>query len=125
MPEIIDAIERPGWSVMFSNNVREAGLLFLAENHIEEGLTQLMTIMDPDNGRGNEGYWFAPRVVKYFEHYRGAAKPYLPKLKQNAAKYKVNRMLEKNERFQEQMRKTIEMIENDDDPPRLISWKEL
>ncbi|NQU23761.1 MAG: HEAT repeat domain-containing protein [Candidatus Nealsonbacteria bacterium] len=125
MPEIIDAVERPGWSVMFSNTVRENGLAFLAENRIEEGLTQLMTIMDPDNGRGNEGYWFAPRVVRYFEHYRGAAKPYLPKLKENAAKYKVNRMLEKNERFHEQMRKTIEMIEKDDDPPKLISWQEL
>jgi len=125
MPDIIDAIERPGWSVMFSNNVRENGLLFLAENHIEEGLDQLMTIMNPDGGRGNEGYWFAPRVVKYFQHYRGAAKPYLPKLREYAALYKVNRMLEKNERFQKQMQETIEMIENDDNPPKLISWKEL
>jgi len=125
MPDIVAAIERPAWSVMFSNGVREDGLAFLAENHIEEGLGQLMQIMDPDSPRGNEGYWFAPRVVKYLQHYRGAAKPYLPKLKENAAKYRANRMLEKNERFHEQMQQTIELIENDDDPPKLISWKEL
>ena len=125
MPEIIDSIERPGWSVMFSNGVREQGLAFLAENHVAEGLEQLIKIMDPDGPRGNEGYWFAPRVVKNFEHFRGAAKPYLPKLKENARRYKANRMLEKNERFHEQMRKTIELIENDDDPPKLIRWEEL
>ena len=125
MPEIIEAIERPGWSVMFSNTVRENGLAFLAENHIEEGLPQLMKIMNPDGERGNEGFWFAPRVVKYFQHYRGAAKPYLPKLREYAARYKVNRMLEKNERFHEQMGKTIEMIESDGNPPKLTSWKGL
>ena len=125
MPDIIASIEQPAWSVMFSNGVREDGLAFLAEHHIAEGLPQLMQIMDPDNPRGNEGYWFAPRVVKYFEHYRGAAKPYLPKLKENAARYRDNRMLEKNERFHEQMQKTIELIENDDDPPKLVSWRDL
>ena len=84
-----------------------------------------MTIISPDNPRGNEGFWFAPRVVKNFEHYRGEAKPYLPQLKEYAAQYKVNKMLEKNTKFQEQMQKTIEMIEADNDPPKLISWKEL
>ena len=123
MPDIIAAIERPAWSVMFSNGVREDGLAFLAEHHIQEGLPQLMKIMDPDGPRGNEGYWFAPRVVKYFQHYRGAAEPYLPQLKEYAARYRTNRMLQKNDRFHEQMRKTIEMIENDDNPPRLVSWK--
>jgi hypothetical protein len=34
-------------------------------------------------------------------------------------------MLEKNERFREQMQKTINLIENDDDPPKFVSWKEL
>jgi hypothetical protein len=125
MPDIIASIERPAWSVMFSNGVREDGLAYLAEHHIAEGLTQLMKIMDPDSPRGNEGYWFAPRVVKYLEHYRGAAKPYLSKLKENAARYRTNRMLEKNERFHKQMQETIELIENDNDPPMLIRWKDL
>jgi hypothetical protein len=125
IPDMIAAIERPAWSVMFSNGVREDGLAFLAEHHIEEGLPQLMKIMNPDSGRGNEGYWFAPRVVKYFQHYRGAARPYLPTLKEYAARYRTNRMLQKNERFHEQMRKTIEMIEDDNNPPELISWKAL
>jgi hypothetical protein len=123
MPEIIDSIERPGCSVMFSNGVREEGLKFLAEHHIEEGLEQLVWIMDPENQTA--GYWFAPRVIKYYEQYGGAASPYLPRLNEFAELYKVNRMLESNERFQQQMADTLEMIENDKDPPELTSWEQL
>ena len=125
MPDIIAAIETPGWSVMHSGGVRHDGLAFLAENLIEEGLPQLMKIMDPDNPRGNEAYKFAPGVLKHFEHYRGAAKPYLPQLKEYAKRYRAHRSLGKNERFHEQMQKMIETIEKDDNPPKLVSWKSL
>jgi len=125
MPEIIAAIEKPGWSVMFSNNVREKGLLFLAENHISEGLDQLMKIMEPDPARGNEGYWFAPRVIKYFKHYRGAARDRLPKLREYEKAYRTSRMLSKNERFFKELAKTLELIEKDANPPKLRSWKSL
>ena len=125
MPEIIAAIEKPGWSVMFSNNVREKGLEFLAENNIAEGLDQLMKIMEPDPARGNEGYWFAPRVTKYFKFYRGAAKARLPKLREYLKAYKVNRGLAKNERFLKEFVKTLDMIEMDANPPKLKSWKTL
>jgi len=121
MPEIIASIEKPGWSVMFSNGVRENGLVFLAENHITEGLDQLMKIMDPNR----EGLWFAPRVIKNFKYYRGAAKACLPKLREYQKAYKAHRGLGKNERFLKQMTKTIEMIEGDRDPPKLTSWKNL
>ena len=121
MPDIIASIEKPGWSVMFSNGVREKGLLFLAENHIAEGLDQLMKIMAPDL----EGCWFAPRVTKYFKHYRGAAKARLPKLREYQKAYKTNRGLGKNERFLNEFAKTLEMIEKDTNPPKLTSWKNL
>jgi len=124
MPEILESIERPGWSVMFSNGVREKGLAFLAENRIAEGLDQLIKIMDPAPARGNEGHWFAPRVIKYFKHYGGAAKPYLPKLREYQKAYKAGRMLQKNEKFHKQMQQMIEMIENDSAPPKLIPWKD-
>ena len=125
MPEIIASIEKPGWSVMFSNGVRENGLVFLAENHIAEGLDQLMKIISPDPERGNEGYWFAPRVMKIFKHYRGAAKARLPELREYQKAYKANRGLGKNERFLKQMTQTLEMIEGDSAPPKLTSWKNL
>ena len=64
-------------------------------------------------------------MLKHFKHYRGAAKPYLPKLEEYAARYKANKGLAKNERFQKEMAKTLEMIENDTNPPVLTSWKDL
>jgi len=121
MPEIIASIQKPGWSVMFSNGVREKGLVFLAENHITEGLDQLLKIMDPES----EGLWFAPRVIKNFKHYRGAAKARLPILREYEKAYKASRALGRNERFLKQLAKTIEMIEGDTDPPKLTSWKDL
>ncbi len=125
MPEIIESIRKPGWSVMFSNNVREKGLVFLAENGISEGLDELMKIIEPDPARGNEGYWFAPRVIKYFKHYRGAAKAQLPKLRQYQEAYKTSRMLSKNERFLKEMTKILDLIKKDANPPNLRSWKTL
>jgi len=54
MPEIIASIEKPGWSVMFSNGVRENGLAFLAEHHIEEGLADTAGGMRDTSGRNDE-----------------------------------------------------------------------
>jgi len=125
MPEIIESIRKPGWSVMFSNNVREKGLVFLAENNISEGLDELMKIIEPDPGRGNEGYWFAPRVLSYFKHYRGAARAHLPKLREYQKAYKAHRSLKKNERFLKELTKILELIEKDATPPKLRSWKTL
>ncbi|MEE8450308.1 MAG: DUF6288 domain-containing protein [Thermoguttaceae bacterium] len=123
MPEIIAAIERPGWSVMFSNGVREDGMQFLADNLIEEGIPQILQIMDPRYHP--DGDWFAPRVLKYLKLYRGAAKPYLPQIRDLRELHATNRMHKTNERFQKEFDELLELIANDDDPPKLVSWKEL
>ena len=52
------------------------------------------------------------------------ANPHLPRLREYQKAYKAGRMLGKNEKFLKEMQKTLDMIENDNAPPKLIPWKE-
>ncbi|MEI8374740.1 MAG: DUF6288 domain-containing protein [Planctomycetota bacterium] len=104
-PDIIESIQEiaPA-NAMFSKGIRIAGVQVLAKYYVEEGLPLNMMLWNlPIWGKAAT----RSAVAEVLKHYRGAAKSLLPELKKQGFPPDV-----------------IAAIENDANPPKLISLEE-
>jgi len=115
-PTIIASIrEMAPANTMFSKGVRLAGIEALARLRIEEGIPLTMMMLNlRDWGRG----YIILESLDALKQYGGAAKSVLPELK------KLEVELRKMEPQHGKIVEVIAAIENDKNPPRLISLKD-
>ena len=115
-PTIVTSIrEMAPANTMFSKGVRLAGIEALARLRIEEGIPLTMMMLNlRDWGRG----YIILESLDVLKQYGGAAKSVLPDLK------KLEVDLRKMEPQHGKIVEVIAAIENDKNPPRLISLKD-
>ncbi|MCY3019138.1 MAG: DUF6288 domain-containing protein [Planctomycetota bacterium] len=115
-PTIIASIEEMApANTMFSNGVRLAGIQALARLRIEEGIPLTMMMLGlQDWGRG----YIILESLEVLKKYRGAAKSVLPDLRK--LEVELRTMKPQHDRLME----VIAIIENDNDPPKLIRLKD-
>ncbi len=115
-PTIVTTInEMPPANTMFSKGVRLAGIQALARLHIEEGIPLAVMMMKlTDWGKG----YIVMTSLDVLKQYRGAAKPVLPELK------KLEVSFRKMKAEHAKLLEVMALIENDQNPPKLISLKD-
>jgi hypothetical protein len=115
-PTIIASIkEMAPANTMFSKGIRLAGIQALARLRIEEGIPLTLMMMNlRDWGRG----YIILASLDVLKEYRGAAKSVLPELRKLEVEWKGMKAELKK------LTEVIAVIENDKDPPKLISLKE-
>jgi hypothetical protein len=115
-PTIVTSIqEMPPANGMFSKGVRLAGIQALARLRIEEGIPLTMMMLNlKDWGKA----YIIQTSLDVLKQYGGAAKPILPELR------KLVGELAKTPKEQNKLIEVIALIENDNNPPALISLKE-
>jgi HEAT repeat protein len=107
--------EMPPANTMFSKGVRLAGIQALARLRIEEGIPlTLMMLNLKDWGKA----YIIQTSLDVLKQYGGAAKPILPELK------KLEAEIRKNPKEHDKLMEVIKFIENDNNPPKLISLKD-
>jgi len=104
-------------NTMFSKGVRLAGLQAMARLRIEEGLHLAIMMLNLREWGRN---YVTAASLDILKQYRGAARPILPELK----KLKVQWRKERRNDWLKKLAKLIAAIENDKDPPKLISLKQ-
>ena len=104
-------------NTMFSKGVRLAGIQAMARLRIKEGLP--LTIMMINLREWGRNYITAASL-DILKHYRGAARPILPELKKLEAQWRK----EKRKDWLKKLAEVVAAIENDKNPPKLISLKE-
>lgn len=115
-PTIIASIqEMPPANTMFSKGVRLAGIQAMARLQLEEGIPLTMMLMNlKDWGKG----YIIETSVDVLKKYRGAAKPILPELR------KLEVEIRNTKKEHDKLVEVIALIENDSNPPKLISLKD-
>lgn len=115
-PTIVTTIkEMPPANTMFSKGVRLAGIQAMARLQIEEGIPLTLLLMNlKDWGKA----YIIQTSLDVLKQYRGAAKPILPELK------KLEVELRKNPKEHDKLVEVMALIENDTNPPKLISLKD-
>jgi HEAT repeat protein len=115
-PTVLTSIqEMPPANGMFSKGVRLAGIQALARLRIEEGIPLTMMMLNlKDWGKA----YIIQSSLDVLKQYGGAAKPILPELR------KLVGELTKTPKEQEKLVEVIALIENDNNPPALISLKD-
>ena len=115
-PTIVQSIqEMAPANTMFSKGVRLAGIKALARLKIEEGIPLTLMMMKlTDWGKG----YIVTTSLDVLKEYRGSAKSILPELKKLEADFR--NMKAEHAKLLEVMA----LIENDNNPPKLISLKE-
>ena len=115
-PTIITSIqEMPPANTMFSKGVRLAGIQALARLQLEEGIPLTLMLMNlKDWGKA----YIIQTSLDVLKQYRGAAKSILPELK------KLQVELRNNPKEHDKLVEVIALIENDSNPPKLISLKD-
>ncbi len=115
-PTIVTSIqEMPPANTMFSKGVRLAGIQALARLRIEEGIPLTMMMLNlKDWGKG----YIIQTSLDVLKQYGGAAKPILPELR------KLEGELTKTPKEHDKLVEVIKLIENDNNPPALISLKD-
>ena len=104
-------------NTMFSKGVRLAGVQAMARLRIEEGLQlAIMLINLREWGRN----YVTAAALDILKQYRGAARPILPELK----KLKVQWQKERRADWLKKLAALTTLIENDKNPPKLISLKQ-
>ena len=113
---IYDAIKNVAMNYkMMDDGVRARGLDLFARLHIKEGLPLCFETFDLDRwGQVMR----VPARFNTLQAYAGNAKPYLPQLREMRNKWKSGDM-------RDLLEKTIKIIEEDDNPPCLISLHDL
>ncbi|MCX5653178.1 MAG: HEAT repeat domain-containing protein, partial [Planctomycetota bacterium] len=115
-PTIVASVEeRAPANTMFSKGVRIAGIEALARLRIEEGIPLTMMML---NLREWGKAYIILESLDVLKQYRGAAKSVLPDLK------KLEAELRGMKPQQDKLMEVIAVIENDKNPPRLISLKD-
>ena len=115
-PTIVASIrEMAPANTMFSKGVRLAGIRAMARLHIEEGIPLTMMMLNlRDWGRG----YIILEALDVLKEYRGAAKSVLPELK--TLEVELRKMKPQHDKLME----VIAAVENDKNPPKLISLKD-
>ena len=115
-PTVVTSIqEMPPANGMFSKGVRLAGIQALARLRIEEGIPLTMMMLNlKDWGKA----YIIQSSLDVLKQYGGAAKPILPELR------KLVGELTKTPKEQQKLVEVIALIENDNNPPALISLKD-
>ena len=104
-------------NTMFSKGVRLAGLQAMARLRIREGLDlAIMMINLREWGRN----YVTAASLDVLKQYRGAARPILPELKKLEAQWRK----ENRKDFLKKLAEVRAVIENDKNPPKLISLKQ-
>lgn len=121
MPAIIEAIKEPSPSgVMFSSNVRLAGLKLLAKYHIEEGMALCFDTMEILK-------WGKKRRIsqclKILKSYGSAAAPMIPRLKQLEKNLMNHNEANSLKALTQAVRDTINEIQNSDKDVKLRAIK--
>ena len=115
-PEVVASIENmASANTMFSKGVRLAGIQAMARLHIEEGIPLTIKLMKlKDWGRS----YIILTSLDVLKQYRGAAKSALPELKEMEVEFR------KMKKEHDKLLEVIARIENDNNPPQLISLKD-
>ncbi|MHC5054184.1 MAG: HEAT repeat domain-containing protein [Planctomycetota bacterium] len=117
-PEIIASVENMApANTMFSKGVRLAGLQMMARLRIKEGPRLAIMMIDIKEWGRNYVTAVSLEVLK---KYRGAARPVLPDIRRLKAQW----IAEKRKDWVKKADELIELIENDRDPPKLVSLAE-
>jgi len=115
-PDFINSVKNMApANTMFSKGARLAGIQAMARLHIAEGLSLGMMMLNlKDWGRG----YIISTTLDAMQQYGGAARPVLPELKKMEAE--IRWMKPQHSKILA----LIEVIEKDQNPPKLISLKE-
>ncbi|MDA0766916.1 MAG: DUF6288 domain-containing protein [Verrucomicrobia bacterium] len=115
-PEMVDSIENmAAANTMFSKGVRLAGIQAMARLHIAEGIPLTIMMMNlQDWGKG----YIIQTSLEVLRQYRGAAKSALPQLREMEVAFR------KMPKEHEQLVAVIALIENDANPPKLVSLRD-
>jgi hypothetical protein len=117
-PEIIDSVENMApANTMFSKGVRLAGLKMMVRLGIKEGPRLAIMMIDIKEWGRNYVTAVSLDVLK---QYRGGARPVLPDLRRLKAQW----IDEKRKDWIKKADELIALIENDKDPPKLVSLAE-
>jgi hypothetical protein len=119
LPAIHKAIIEPAPSgIMFADGIRLKGLELLAKNHIREGMTLCLDIMDIERwGKSRR----ITECLKALQVYGGAAKPLLPKLEELEKQLQSHREAKMLQPQTELLRQVAAAIKADKNPPKLRS----
>jgi hypothetical protein len=119
LPAIHKAIIEPAPSgIMFADGIRLKGLELLAKNHIREGMTLCLDIMDIQRwGKSRR----ITECLKALQVYGGAAKPLLPKLEELEKQLQSHREAKMLQPQTELLRQVAAAIKADENPPKLRS----
>ncbi|MHC4253500.1 MAG: HEAT repeat domain-containing protein, partial [Planctomycetota bacterium] len=116
--EIIDSVENMApANTMFSKGVRLAGLQMMARLRIKEGPRLAIMMIDIKEWGRNYVTAVSLGVLK---KYRGGARPVLPDIRRLKAQW----IAEKRKDWVKKADELIDLIENDRDPPKLVSLAE-
>jgi len=112
-PDVVESIRSMApANTMFSKGVRLAGIKAMARLHIEEGIPLTLMMMQlKDWGKA----YIVGESLEVLKQYRGSAKSILPELR------KLEKEFAKMDKERKKLLEVIEIIEKDDDPPKLIS----
>ena len=115
-PTIVSTVKAmPPANTMFSKGVRLAGIQTLARFRVEEGIPLTLMMMNlKDWGKA----YIISASLDVLKQYRGAAKSALPELK------KMEIELRKSKKEHDKLVEVMAVIENDKNPPKLISFKD-
>jgi len=117
-PTLLASIEEmPPANTMFSKGVRLAGIKAMARLHIREGIDLAIMLMKiPEWGKG----YIISVSLDVLKQYGGAAKSALPELRKLEQKYIAKKQANEHKKIAD----VIAAIENDKNPPKLISLKD-
>ena len=115
-PTIVTTIrEMPPANTMFSKGVRLAGIQAMGRLKIEEGIPLTLMMLElKDWGKA----YIIQTSLDVLKQYGGAAKPILPELR------KLEGEIRKTPKEHDKLVEVIALIENDSNPPKLISLKD-
>ena len=119
LPAIHDAITNPAPSgIMFASGVRLSGIELLAKHRIKEGLPRCFEVIGI-NEWGKKGR--IGRCLNVLAQYGGAAKPYLPQIRQLEKDLASHRELKMLKKHHARLQKLILEIESAKTAPELRS----
>lgn len=123
LPAIVEAIRTPSPSgVMFSSGIRLAGLDFLADHQIREGLALCLEVTEIDKWGKQDR---VRRAMKTLAQYGGAAREVLPELRELRAALQSHRESKNLVDLIELCAERIQAIEEAKEAPSLRSLRDL
>jgi len=123
LPELVEAVRTPSPSgVMFSNGVRLAGLDFLAEHRIAEGMELCIAVTEIDKWGKKDRI---DRCLAALERYGAAAREVLPQLEDLAARLAAHKEARSLKKQLDRCEAVIAAVRASDDDRPVRSVKEV